>query len=219
MALRDRPTRALARQLGHPRGRLGRLVATVLNRRNASDVRAAVAAVPIRAGDVLADIGFGGGLGIELLLRRLPVGDGGRVHGVDVSETMVAAASRRFRDSVAGGRLQLHVGAMEGLPLPDSAVDAAITLNTIYFVHDLPAAFGEVRRVLRPGGTLAVGFGDPVSMARMAVTREGFSLRPVSGVIEALDAAGLVVGEHRRVGPGDEAFHILIATAEPGGGS
>lgn len=212
MGLRDRATRALSRQLGHPRGRSGRLVATVLNRRNASDVRAAVAAVPVRSSDVFADIGFGGGLGLELLLRRLS--DGGRVHGVDVSETMVAAASRRFRRSVAGGRLQLHVGAMEGLPLPDSAVDAAITLNTIYFVADLPAAFRDVRRVLRPGGTFAVGLGDPRGMARMAVTREGFRLRPVSEVIEALGVAGLGVAEHRRVGTGDEAFHLLVAVPD-----
>ncbi|MFP5371752.1 MAG: class I SAM-dependent methyltransferase, partial [Actinomycetes bacterium] len=193
MALRERATRALARQLGHPRGRVGRLVAAVLNRRNASDVRAAVAAVPVRSGDVLADIGFGGGLGLDLLLRRSSADGGGRVHGVDVSETMVAAAARRFRRAVAGGRLRLHVGAMEALPLPDASVDAAITLNTIYFVPDLAAALGDVRRVLRPGGTLVVGFGDPRRMAGMAVTREGFSLRPTDEVIEALGAAGLGV--------------------------
>ena len=215
MGLRHRATRALARQLGHPRGRFGRLVASVLNRRNASDVRAAVAAVPVRPGDVLADIGFGGGLGLELLLRRLPGGDGGRVHGVDVSETMVAAASRHFRRSVADGRLRLHVGAMEGLPLPDSAVDAAITLNTIYFVPDLAAAFRDVRRVLRPGGALVVGFGDPRSLARMAVTREGFHLRPVDEVIGALGVAGFGLADHRRVGTGDEAFHLLVAVADP----
>jgi len=218
MALRERATHALARQLGHPRGPFGRLVGRVLNRRNAAAVQAAVSAVPVRAGDVLADIGFGGGLGLELLLRRLDDVDrrSGRVHGVDVSETMLAAASRRFRRHETAGRLQLHLAPMEALPLGDSTVDAAITLNTIYFLPDLQAAFREVHRVLRQGGRLVVGLGDPDDMARMAVTREGFRIRPVGDVVEALGAAGLVVVEHRRVGEGDDAVHLLVAVAEPG---
>ncbi|SOD94634.1 class I SAM-dependent methyltransferase [Blastococcus haudaquaticus] len=214
----ERATRALARQLGHPRGPFGRLVGRVLNRRNAPALRAAVAALPVRPGDVLADLGFGGGVGLELLLGRLEEVDpgGGRVHGVDVSETMLAAASRRFARQVADGRLQLHLAPVEALPLADSSVDAAITLNTIYFLPDLPAAFREVHRVLRPGGRLVVGLGDPEAMSRMAVTREGFRIRPVDDVVDALGAAGLVLAEHRRVGEGEEVVHLLVAVSDAG---
>jgi arsenite methyltransferase len=220
MPLRERAMRALARQLGHPQGWFGRLVGRILNRRNAAAVEAAVAAVPVRPGDVLADIGFGGGVGLDLLLRRLGEVDpaGGRVHGVEVSETMLAAAGRRFRRHVAAGRLQLHLAPVEALPLADSAVDAAITLNTIYFLPDLPAAFREVHRVLRPGGRLVVGLGDPEAMTRIPVTREGFRLRPVDEVIDALGTAGLVVAEHRRVGTGQDAGHLLIAAPDQGDG-
>jgi len=216
MPVRERLTRALARQLGHPRGPFGRLVGRVLNRRNAPALRAAVAALPVRPGDVLADIGFGGGVGLQLLLRRLDeAGPGsGLVHGVDVSGTMLAAASRRFAPQVAAGRLQLHLAPMEALPLGDSTVDAAITLNTIYFLPDLGAAFREVHRVLRPGGRLVVGLGDPEAMTRMTVTREGFRIRPVGEVTEALAAAGLVVAEHRRVGEGEAAVHLLVAASD-----
>jgi SAM-dependent methyltransferase len=215
MSVRDRVASALGRQLGHPRGRSGRLVGAVLNRRNASTVAAAVASVPVHPGDRLVDVGFGGGLGLELLLRRLQdeAGGCGVVHGMDVSETMVAAAGRRFRPHVAAGRLELHRAPMEALPLGNSAVDAAITLNTIYFLPDLAAAFRELHRVLRPGGRLVIGLGEPAAMARMAVTREGFHIRPVGVVIDALGAAGLVLAEHRRVGSGRGADHLLIARA------
>lgn len=216
MSVRDRLLRSLGRQLGHPSGRFGRLVGRTLNRRNAATVRAAVAVVPVRPGDELADLGFGGGLGLHLLLRRLDEESpgSGRVHGVEVSETMLAGATRRFGGAVAAGRLQLRLGALEALPLGDAAVDAAITLNTIYFLPDLPAAIGEVQRVLRPGGRLVVGLGDPDAMARMSVTREGFHLRPVAEVAAVLEAAGLAVAEHRRVGTGEDADHLLIATRD-----
>jgi arsenite methyltransferase len=58
-----------------------------------------------------------------------------------------------------------------------------------------------------------VGLGEPDAMARMAVTREGFHIRPVGAVIDALGAAGLVLAEHRGVGPGRGADHLLIARA------
>jgi arsenite methyltransferase len=213
MPLRERATTAVARQLGHPRGPFGRLVGRVLDRRNAPTVRVAVDALQVRPGAVLADLGFGGGVGLELLIRRLDDIDrlAGRVHGVDISRTMLSAASRRFRAPVASGRLQLHLAPMEALPLPDTAVDAAITLNTIYFLPDLPAAFQEVHRVLRPGGQLVVGLGDPDAMARMVVTREGFLIRPVEDVISALKASGLDVAGHLRVGTGDDEVHLLVA--------
>ena len=84
------------------------------------------------------------------------------VHGVEMSETMLADAQRRFSDAVARGRLRLHSGRMESLPLEDSVLDAIISTNTIYFVPDLPAALTELARVLRPGGValLRTQFAD-----------------------------------------------------------
>ncbi|MEB0307138.1 hypothetical protein QN345_17720, partial [Cryobacterium sp. 10I1] len=60
--------KALAAQLGHPSGWRGRLVGRMLNRRNRGIIRAAVDALEATPDARLADVGFGGGVGIELLL-------------------------------------------------------------------------------------------------------------------------------------------------------
>ncbi|WP_412539485.1 class I SAM-dependent methyltransferase [Longispora sp. K20-0274] len=201
MGLRRTFLARFARQLGHPRGPAGRLVAALLNRHNRTQVAGAVAASGIGPGDTALDVGFGGGVGLRLLLDR--VGPAGVVHGVELSDTMLARAARRYRTA------RLHPGAMERIPLPDSTVDAAITVNTVYFVPDLTVAFAELARVLRPTGTLVVGLGDPDTMAGIPVTATGFLLRPVAEVAGALATAGLRVVDHQRIGDGP--FHLLVA--------
>jgi ubiquinone/menaquinone biosynthesis C-methylase UbiE len=189
----------------------GQLVGRLLNRGNRATIIAAAAALPVPPDAVLADVGFGGGLGLGLLLQRLEhTGQGGRVYGIDVSTTMLAAAQRRFRRQITSGRLQLHHASIERLPLPDGVLDGAMTLNTIYFLPDLHPALAELRRVLKHTGLLVLGLGDPQAMARMPVTQHGFRLRPVSDVIDALRQAGLTLREHRRVGDTDDAYHLLV---------
>src|SRR5262249_21324864 len=155
-------------QLRRPTGMAGLLVARMLNRGNRSTIAGAVAAVEAGKGETVADVGFGGGAGLELLLRR--VGDGGTVHRVDVSTTMLERGRRKSHGPIAAGNLVLHHAGMGSLPLPDASVDAIITTNTVYFVDDLAGALTELARVLRPSGRLVLGVGDPAAMAKMPVT-------------------------------------------------
>jgi SAM-dependent methyltransferase len=211
MDLRERVMSGIARQLGEPHGLPGRLVGLGLNRGNRGMVLAAVRAAGVRPGDTVADLGFGGGLGLGLLLEA--VGPGGRVHGVEISSTMLEAAARSHRQACAEGRLRLREGTMVELPFPNGSLHAAITVNTVYFIEDLGTAFTELERVLRSGGRLAIGIGDPQAMAGMPFTRHGFRLRPVEELTRLLEASGLRVIGHERVGDGDRAAHVLVAQA------
>lgn len=201
--------RVVARQLGHPQGRVGGLVGAVLNRGNRGLITAAVDTLELTSGATAVDVGFGGGVGLDLLLDR--VGAEGRVHGVEISDEMLALASRRHRGDIGGGRLALHHAAMVDLPLPDSSVAGLITINTIYFVTDLRAAATELARVLAEEGRVVVGIRDPQQMRRMRVTRHGFQVRPVDDVIGSLAGGGLELLEHLRVGAGIGAAHLLVA--------
>lgn len=147
-----------------------------------------------------------------LLARVLP---GGHVHGVDLSDTMVDRARRNFRKEALADSLTLHAASITALPLTDATLDAAITVNTIYFVTDLDRAFTELARVLRPSGRAVVGLGDPAAMAKVPFMAHGFTLRPVDDVVATLIKAGFTTLNRLRVGDGDGAHHLLVATKAP----
>ncbi|WP_067978084.1 class I SAM-dependent methyltransferase [Nocardia caishijiensis] len=209
--VKDRLLSVVADQLGNPHGPLGKVVAFALNRGNKRAIAGAVDGTAAAAGAEVADIGFGGGAGLALLLER--VGADGVVHGIEPSPDMIARARGTYAMEVAEDRLMLTEGTLTALPLPDASLDAAITVNTIYFLDDLPAACTELDRVLRPGGTAVIGVGDPDGMARMPFTPYGFRLRPVAEVVGALSGAGFTVEQRTLPGP-PFPFHLLVARKE-----
>jgi SAM-dependent methyltransferase len=178
----------MAGQLGRPHGPLGGVVAGALNRGNGQAIATAVSAAQVPAGGVAADIGFGGGAGLRLLVDA--VGAGGTVYGVEISEDMLRRARREFRREVDSDRLRLMSGSLTALPLEDASLDAAITVNTLYFLDDLDAVCAEFARALRPDGRVAIGIGDPDAMRSLPVTPHGFRLRPVADITAALQRVG-----------------------------
>lgn len=206
-SLRDRLLSSVAGQLGRPHGILGSLVARALNRGNERVIAAAVESAEVRRGSVAADIGFGGGVGLQLLLDR--VGDEGVVHGIEIADDMLRRARSRFGRDVQSGRLRLSSGSMTALPLDDDSVDTLITLNTVYFISELDAAFAELARVLRPGGRAVVGIGDPDVMARLPIAPHGFIIRQVGEIAAALQDSGLQV-EQRRIDEKQMPRHLFI---------
>jgi arsenite methyltransferase len=197
-----------ASQLGRPTGLRGRLVGTMLNRSNRGIIGEAIDALALQPGAIAADLGFGGGVGLALLLER--VGPQGQVHGVDRSATMVSRAARQFRRDVASGRLHLHSGSITQLPLEDGSIQGAITINTIYFIAELDRVFSELARVITDSGWAVVGIGDPAMMARIPTTPFGFTIRPPDEVAAVAKSAGLALRDHKRVGQGDDAAHLLV---------
>ena len=211
MGLRQRVLATVAGQLGRPHGVVGRRFAVLLNRGNRLAVAGAIDAADVTAGKTVADIGFGGGLGLELLLQR--VGEQGTVHGVEIAEDMLTRARTRFAAQIGAGRLRLVDGSLTALPVDDGSLDAAISVNTVYFVSDLDAACAELARVLRPGGRAVLGIGDPDAMARLPFTAYGFQLRPIDEIIAALKNAGFADVDQRRLDDVAISHHLLVALA------
>jgi arsenite methyltransferase len=209
VSLRTRYDALLARHLRRPEGFLGRFVASRLDRRNRALIDAGIDALDLGPASVVADVGFGGGVGLQLLLERPTAA---QVVGVDISPAMVDSARKRFAGEVGRGRLRLECGSLTEMPLPDSTLDGAATFNTVYFVDDLGAALREMARVLRPEGRFVIGIGDPDAMAGMSFTAHGFTLRPVAELESGIAEAGLDLVDHRRVEGGGVPGHLLVTT-------
>jgi arsenite methyltransferase len=210
MSVRGRIDARIARQLGHPAGLAGRLVATSLNRGNRRTIEGAVQALSSGPDAVIADVGFGGGIGLGLLLDHPGAAT---VHGVEVSWAMMKRAQAGFAEDLAAGRLYIHHAPMIALPLPASSLDGIITVHTIYFIDDLEQAFRELARTLRNPGRAVIGIGDPDAMKKMSFTAQDFRLRPIADIETALNRAGLTLSDHRRVGAGRIPAHLLVATS------
>lgn len=113
--------------------------------------RRIVALSGARPGDHALDVGCGGGYLARLLAEA--VGPNGRVTGVDPSRPAIDYANRR-----AGDHCTFVVGAAQELELPDRSFDVVTATLAVHHVPEdkQQAAFGEMYRVLRPGGRLMV---------------------------------------------------------------
>jgi arsenite methyltransferase len=178
--------RYLAGQFARPSGLLGRvLIGPWLDRISREMNRQVLRALAIGPDDDLLEVGFGGG---ALLAAMLPA-TGGEVIGVDLSETMVRRARRRFRGRA---RLRLLRASAEKLPLANGSADKAASVNSLYFWPDPPAALAELARVIRPGGRLVLAFEPPEELRKWRGHRFGFRLFEVREVEALMAAAGFV---------------------------
>lgn len=112
-----------------------------------------VAIADLGAGETVLDLGSGGGF--DCFLAANAVGPEGHVIGVDMTEDMIAVATRNA-ERVGYANVEFRLGEIEDLPVENESVDAIISNCVINLVPDKHRAFAEAFRVLRPGGRLHV---------------------------------------------------------------
>lgn len=196
----------ISRQFSLPSGGVGRVVAVLMNRGNRRMNTRAIELLDLEDGMRVLDLGFGGGLALDMLLDR-----GAQVTGVERAPAMVAAATTRHRDAIAAGRLTVTEGDATALPLPADSVDGVVTINTVYFWPDLAAALAEITRVLTPDGKLVIGIRDGSVMNN--VSRDIFTIRRPDEIKTKVAEVGF--DDVQIDSPSDQKVHYILAQRSP----
>src|SRR5205809_115449 len=135
----------------------------------------------LHAGEVVLDLGSGGGIDVLLSGRR--VGPTGKAFGLDMTDEMLDLARRNAAEAAASN-VEFLKGTIEAIPLPDASVDVIISNCVINLSLDKPAVFAEMLRVLRPGGR--VGVSDIVAEDHLSAAERGERGRWVGCIAGAL---------------------------------
>jgi ubiquinone/menaquinone biosynthesis C-methylase UbiE len=169
-------------------GTAGRVAGAVMARVNRDMEHAAIDELNPAPGATVLSIGFGPGVGIAALVRRLPEA---RLAGIDPSSAMVDQALRRNRRAVDTGRVTLTCATAEAVPWPDAVFTGVLAVNSIQLWDPMEAGVREVARVLAPGGTL-------VSLTHVwAIEKYAPLERWVESATELLGACALTDVTHR----------------------
>ena len=147
------------------------------------------AVADLHPGEVVLDLGSGGGIDVILSARR--VGPDGVAYGLDMTDEMLALA--RANAAEAGVRnVHFLKGVIEQIPLPAGSVDVVISNCVINLSVDKPAVLTEMARVLRPGGRL--GISDVVAEDHLTAEQRAERGSHVGCVAGALSRAEYVAG-------------------------
>ena len=137
------------------------------------------AVADLNEGEVVLDLGSGGGIDVILSARR--VGPTGTAYGLDMTDEMLALAQQNAREADVPN-VHFLKGLIEAIPLPADSVDVVISNCVINLSTDKAAVLTEMFRVLRPGGR--IGITDVVTEDRLSAEER----------LERGDFAGCIVG-------------------------
>jgi SAM-dependent methyltransferase len=204
----------IARQSRRPSGWLGEIVARVMAFETARANRFALERLCAREGESILEIGCGHGR----TLGRLAQTRCAFLAGIDASQVMVRLARRRLHRRIGVGRAEVSLATSSALPYPDGRFDAAFAVHVLYFWTDAVTDLREIRRVLRPGGRVLLGYRprDAETLANLPATV--YSLRSVEETERLLAQAGFAAIRSAGIAPGRTRFVCTDAIRPAGCG-
>ena len=141
----------VVKQCRKPTGIFGRFMARSMNYGHRKGTRWGLSHVSVNKDDTILDVGCGGGKTVNTLAKMATQG---KVYGIDYSEDCVKVASKINKKLIVAGRVEILHTSVESLPFPPGFFDLVTAVETYYFWPDLIKNLEEIRRVLKPGGSV-----------------------------------------------------------------
>ena len=173
-------------QFGNPRGLIGKLCCLIMNIINKAMYRTVISNINVESRNEILDIGYGNGYLIKQLFEKTKA----NIHGIDISEDMLKAASDRNKNGINEGKIHLSLGDCCNLNFSDGTFDIVTSINTIYFWPDVEKGLKEIKRVLKSGGIFYNAVYSKEWLKKLSYTQKGFQFFEKEDYIELGKRAG-----------------------------
>ncbi|HOW57208.1 MAG TPA: class I SAM-dependent methyltransferase [Smithellaceae bacterium] len=146
-------TEKFVKQCRKPSGRFGKFVARAMNFGHTGIRRWGLSHTSINPDAIILDIGCGGGKTVQEMALRTP---DGKVYGIDYSEDMVQLSKKVNEFFIKKGLVEVRYGTVSSMPFADNTFDLVTAFESYYFWPNLIDDLKEIKRVLKPDGTLII---------------------------------------------------------------
>lgn len=135
-----------------PQGKLGNIQLKSMNKGHTPVSLWGLKHLNIQPNDIILDVGCGGGINIKRMAKNAK-----KVYGIDYSVESVKLSKEVNEKLIVDGKVEIQKGNVKDLLFDDDTFDIVTAFETVYFWPDIEKCFGEVKRVLKPGGTFLIG--------------------------------------------------------------
>ena len=177
-----------------PKGKLGNIQLKSMNKEHTPLALWNLKHLDIKPDDIVLDVGCGGGININRMAEKAK-----KVYGVDYSIESVKLSREVNRDLIGQGKVEVLEGDVQSLPFEDNTFDIITAFETVYFWPNIEKSFGEVKRVLKAGGTFMMGMESngsdniPMKISKKLIDMEVYSDDELPGFLKANDYSNITV--------------------------
>ena len=177
-----------------PKGKLGNIQLKSMNKEHTPLALWNLKHLDIKHDDIILDVGCGGGININRMAEKAK-----KVYGVDYSIESVKLSREVNRDLIGQGKVEVLEGDVQSLPFEDNTFDIITAFETVYFWPNIEKSFGEVKRVLKTGGTFMMGMESngsdniPMKISKKLIDMEVYSDDELTGFLKANDYSNITV--------------------------
>ena len=183
----------IARQFRRPSGWLGNISARIMIKGNRNKYEALIKEMNIQSGDILLEIGYGPGLGIQMISQ---ICESCSIHGIDFSKLMYKKASNYNRSIIDQGKVHLQYGDYLNMAIEQNQYDKIFCLNVVYFWDELHKPFEKTRSLLKTSGVFYIYMVDADALIEKKAPDSVFNKYSVEQLVESLKSAGFTQIEH-----------------------